>query len=584
MAQEHRQKEHHKDHRLARQRAPSLKSWGKPPDGPQQLPTDVVVDCGWGRLIFAHTFTDEQTLADTLRREKPGTRDIALYLRDPHVVLSKAPQELFLDPSNTYRLWLSQYRPGRPHKQGFLVRRLKTRADAAAMNQIYRKRHMVPVDPEFVWKHRSSRVFTYLLAEDRKSGEIIGAVTGVDHYNAFEDPEQGSSLWCLAVDPQSVHPGVGLALVNHLAGHYLARGRAFMDLSVLHDNKQAIALYEQQGFQRVPVFCLKHKNPINEPLFTGPPLAEGLNPYATLIVKEARRRGIGVEVLDAEEGYFSLTFGGRSIVCRESLSELTTAVAMSRCDNKAVTRRILLKAGLKVPDQTVAGEPEVNQAFLEKYGAVVVKPARGEQGQGISVDIRDAETLETAIRGAGKFCDKVLLEQYVQGEDLRIIVIDYKVVAAAVRRPPQIIGNGRDTVRTLIEKLSRRRAAATGGESKVPMDAETERCVRAGGYALNNRLPEGESLTVRNTANLHTGGTIHDVTDKLHPELASAARRGAVALDIPVVGFDFLVPAVDGPGYVIIEANERPGLANHEPQPTAERFIDLLFPQTVQQR
>ncbi|MFO8212464.1 N-acetylglutaminylglutamine synthetase, partial [Pseudomonas aeruginosa] len=54
----------------------------------------------------------------------------------------------------------------------------------------------------------------------------------------------------------------------------------------------------------------------------------------------------------------------------------------------------------------------------------------------------------------------------------------------------------------------------------------------------------------------------------------------ARALDLPVVGFDLLVESPDRPGYVFIEANERPGLANHEPQPTAERFVDLLFPQT----
>ncbi|MDJ0872735.1 MAG: N-acetylglutaminylglutamine synthetase, partial [Gammaproteobacteria bacterium] len=101
------------------------------------------------------------------------------------------------------------------------------------------------------------------------------------------------------------------------------------------------------------------------------------------------------------------------------------------------------------------------------------------------------------------------------------------------------------------------------------------------GYSLESVLPENERLVVRKTANLHTGGTIHDVTDKLHPTLRTAAIDAARALDIPVTGLDLIVPATDGPDYAIIEANERPGLANHEPQPTAERFIDLLFPQTA---
>ena len=160
------------------------------------------------------------------------------------------------------------------------------------------------------------------------------------------------------------------------------------------------------------------------------------------------------------------------------------------------------------------------------------------------------------------------------------MVIDHQVVAAAVRRPPVVVGDGRSTVRELVERQSRRRAAATGGESRIPLDAETARCVAAQGFTLDAVLPAEQRLQVRNTANLHTGGTIHDVTTLLHPALREAAEKAARALDIPVTGLDFLVPAVDGPDYVIIEANERPGLANHEPQPTAERFIDLLFPRT----
>ena len=88
-----------------------------------------------------------------------------------------------------------------------------------------------------------------------------------------------------------------------LAEHFKARGRSFMDLSVMHDNDNAIALYEKLGFQRVPVFAVKRKNSINEKLFVGPPPDETLNPYARIIVNEARRRGIGVEVIDAEGGY-----------------------------------------------------------------------------------------------------------------------------------------------------------------------------------------------------------------------------------------------------------------------------------------
>jgi len=542
---------------------------------------EAVVDCGWGRLIFAQTFPDATSLIEALRAERQGQRDIAFYVTEPHVVLANAPQEFFLDPSHTYRLWMSQYRPSRRRPRGFSVRRIKTRDDADAINALYAARHMVTVPEDFFSTTGKEHHLVYLVAVDDGTGKVIGTVTGIDHMSAFDDPEKGSSLWCLAVDPQAAHPGIGEALVRQLAELFSARGAAFMDLSVMHDNEQAIHLYEKLGFQRLPVFALKTKNSINEKLFVGPPVEETLNPYAMLIVNEARRRGIQIDVLDAEGGFFKLSQGGRSITCRESLSQLTDAIALSRCDDKAVTSRLLASVGLMVPRQQKAGAPEENRLFLEEVGALVVKPARGEQGRGISVDVQESEHLEQAVTRARAHCDVVLLERFTPGQDLRVIVINYKVVAAAVRRPPVVSGTGQHSIRALIEAQSRRRAAATGGESRIPLDAETERCVAAAGWTLDDILPANTELTVRKAANLHTGGTIHDVTDRLHPVIVDAAVTAARAIEIPVVGLDFLVPRIDGPDYVIIEANERPGLANHEPQPTAERFVDLLFPQTA---
>ena len=98
------------------------------------------------------------------------------------------------------------------------------------------------------------------------------------------------------------------------------------------------------------------------------------------------------------------------------------------------------------------------------------------------------------------------------------------------------------------------------------------------GYRLEDVAPNGVEILVRKAANLHLGGTIHDVTEEVHPALIRAAVAAARAIDIPVTGIDLMVTSPREPDYAFIEANERPGLANHEPQPTAERFIDLLFP------
>jgi GNAT-family acetyltransferase (TIGR03103 family) len=570
-------------HRLKRLRSHSVHDpLREPGEERQEIRRSVALDCGWGRLIFAQTYPDTQGVIESLRREQADQRDIAFYVRDPHVLLKLAPQEAFLDPSHTYRLDLSTYRAGRRKPGGFFVRRLSSEADAKAVNAIYAARGMVQVAPQFFWANRDSRSLTYLVAEEEATGEIVGTVTGVDHHRLFNDPEHGASLWCLAVDPQSRHPGIGEMLVRQLAEHFQARGASYLDLSVLHDNDSAIRLYEKLGFRRVPVFTVKRKNPINEKLFAAP-IADYdvLNPYARIIVDEARRRGVHVEITDAEGGFFRLSYGGRSIHCRESLSEMTSGVAMSICDDKAVTRRVVAAAGLSVPEQIAAPHDEAQLSeFLTRHGSVVVKPARGEQGRGVSVGVADLDAIKNAIQEARSVADRVLLESCFEGQDLRLVIIDYELVAAAVRRPPRVVGDGQQDIGALIERQSRRRAAATGGESTIPIDVETVRCLAASGRSLGTVPADGEEIIVRKAANLHTGGSIHDVTDIVHPALVEAACRAARAIDIPVVGIDFMVRSPSEPDYVFIEANERPGLANHEPQPTAERFVDLLFPQS----
>ena len=550
-------------------------------DLPEGVAPDVVLECGWGRIVFGQTFTSPERLRNALRGEESGQRDICIYPREPHVLVAQAPSELFLDPSHTYRLDLAAYEPGR--RSAAVVRPLAGEQDVAAMNAVYATGGMLRADPRLVLANAANPVFCYLVAEEPGTGRVLGSVTGIDHVAAFGDPEGGTSLWCLSVDPQSRLAGVGEHLTRALAEHYAAQGRSYVDLSVLHDNHKAISLYERVGFVRVPVLALKRKNTINERLFVPPPSEDyrRLNPYARIIADEARRRGIGVEVLDAEWGELRLSHAGRSIVTRESLSELTTAVAMSRCDDKRVTRRILQRAGLRVPQGRTATGDELDVAFLAEAGELVVKPARGEQGKGITVGVTDAEALAVAVDQARAHCPDVLLEQRVDGQDLRVVVIDHEVVAASVRRPASVIGDGRTTVHDLIVAQSRRREAVTDGESRIPMDDGTTATVAAQGWSMDDVLPVGQELEVRRTANLHTGGTIHDVTASLHPALVTAAVRASRALDIPVTGLDLLVPDVSGPEHVVIEANERPGLANHQPQPTAERFVDLLFPETA---
>ena len=557
-----------------------------PPHLVDAMAKDVELELGWGRIIFGQTFANADTLAEALRREAPGRRDICIYARESHVVVAGAPSELFIDPSHTYRLRFSDGADDEeptPSPVGVTVRSLNDPSDADAMNRVFVRCGMVPAPVETIWdNHLHQRAVTYLLAVRDADGAVIGTVTGVDHELLFSDPEHGSSLWTLAVDPAAGIPGIGIALTRKLAEHFRSAGRAYMDLSVTHENTAAIRLYEKLGFRRVPVLAIKRKNAINQQLFSPPPeTVDDLNPYARIIADEALRRGIWVEVLDAETGEMRLSHGGRSVITRESLSEFTSAIAMCRCDDKRLTRRLVSDAGITVPRARLATFDGDDFGFLKDVGEVVVKPTRGEQGKGITVGVtldHGPDELAAALARAREQFPEVLIEQRVKGDDLRLVVIDGRVVAAALRKPPEIIGTGEHTVRDLIVAESRRRSAATGGESKIPLDAITEATVVEAGWQLDDVLPQETRLRVRRTANLHQGGTIHDVTPDVNQELCRVAVEAAEAIGISVTGIDLLVPDVTGEEYAFIEANERPGLANHEPQPTAAAFIDYLFP------
>ena len=125
-------------HRIDRIGSASIRNWrsDEPHFRGESYSKNATLDCGWGNLIFAHTFEDNKRLVETINAESEGLRNLALYLRDPHVLLSMAPQELFLDPSHTYRLWLANYLPGRVQPAGFVLRRLQHRSDADQVSRL----------------------------------------------------------------------------------------------------------------------------------------------------------------------------------------------------------------------------------------------------------------------------------------------------------------------------------------------------------------------------------------------------------------------------------------------------------------
>jgi len=250
-------------------KSPTLKNWGDLPEKKmfKKLKNNSYVECGWGRLIFAHTFKDNEKVANLLRTEEEGKRDIAFYVRDPQVIVSQSPHEFFLDPSHAYRFWLDKL-PEMPEQKNFHIRPANLDSDIESMNRIYSANDMRTIDVDSVDKDRHK--IRFYVAVDSDSKEIIGNVMAADHVEIFNDSEKGSSLWALCVDPQARYPGVGRALTIYILQLFSEKGRKYLDISVMYDHPEAIQLYEQLGFQLVPVFCLKKKNIFNQDLYSSP--------------------------------------------------------------------------------------------------------------------------------------------------------------------------------------------------------------------------------------------------------------------------------------------------------------------------
>jgi GNAT-family acetyltransferase (TIGR03103 family) len=301
-----------------------------------------------------------------------------------------------------------------------------------------------------------------------------------------------------------------------------------------------------------------------------------LSASSRLIVETAFKRGISVEMIAPENGLFTLSYKGTNIKCSGSLTEKTSVIAEEICFDKYLTNTILKKAGFHVPAQMIASDPASNAHFLETHKRIVIKPLSQSLGRGISVDIRDVDEMEKIISTLSITGDEtILLEAFAAGEDLRIVVINGKYTAAIHRTPPHVIGDGEHSVKELILHMNRNKE----GENQIPINYETERCIEANGFTFDSILEKKTYLTVRKNANEHTGGFPQDVTEIVHPIVRKVAERVAKIIDIPVVGIDFILPDTKGEQYTIIEANSRPGLDGHEPQPVVDRFLDFLFPE-----
>lgn len=300
--------------------------------------------------------------------------------------------------------------------------------------------------------------------------------------------------------------------------------------------------------------------------------------YTTTLVSAAERRGITVKVIDPETPVFELSRDGTTIRCYNGLTDRVGAVSFILANNKILANRFLAMHGIRVPAQMKYTSKREALGFLRKWRKIVVKPASEWGGRGVSVAVDSAKALADGVRRARRFGEEVLLEQYVTGTDKRLIYVDGKFVAAIMRSPAFVTGNGYDTISALIRKKN----VVTVKEDashKIPLDAETRRSVERAGYTLASVPRKGKKVRVRLTSNYHTGGDCVEITDSVEKHLVSAGADIARLFGTTLLGIDFLVQR-DG-RFRVIETSPDMAVSPPEGGRVAERLLDSLFPMSA---
>ncbi|MFW3146316.1 MAG: cyanophycin synthetase [Thermoplasmatota archaeon] len=314
-------------------------------------------------------------------------------------------------------------------------------------------------------------------------------------------------------------------------------------------------------------------------------------PSTQAIVNEAKVRGIPIIRLN-RESYVQLGYGVHQRRIQATMIDNTSAIGVEIADDKERTKEILSSMGIPVPKGYSVRDLDDAIRMAKRIGyPVAVKPLIGNHGRGITTNVRTPEELEIAFENASKVYRTVLVEKYLQGFDFRMLVIDGKLAAAAMREPPYITGDGRTTVQGLIDELNKDPERGFGHEknlTRVKVDYMTERLLRMKNLTLDSVLPEGERLYIKTTANLSAGGRAVDVTEDVHPMVRSMAERISQIIGLNVMGIDLIAQdlrtPLDPECSGIIEVNAAPGFRMHlspsegKPRNIAKNVVDMLFP------
>ncbi len=295
-----------------------------------------------------------------------------------------------------------------------------------------------------------------------------------------------------------------------------------------------------------------------------------LGPSTGAIVSAAVARGIPFRRL-TQGSLVQFGWGSKQKRIQAAETSFTSAIAEAIAQDKELTKKLLHASGVAVPyGRPVEDEDDAWVAAQEVGLPVVVKPQDGNQGKGISVNLTTEEQVRKAYQVAVSFFDDIMVEKYLPGHDWRFLVIGDKLIAAARRDPPLVVGDGTHTVRELVDIVNsdpRRSDGHATSLTKIRFDEIAKARLAEQGYDADSIPARGVRVILRNNANLSTGGTATDVTDDVHPELASAAIAAAQTVGLDIAGIDVVCDTIHKPleaqGGGIVEVNAAPGLRMH---------------------
>ena len=318
---------------------------------------------------------------------------------------------------------------------------------------------------------------------------------------------------------------------------------------------------------------------------------ERFGPSTASIVDEAISRNIPYIRLN-DESFVQLGYGKNQVRFRATMTDQTSSIAVDLASNKEETKRILQDAAIPVAKGTTLIYEEDIESVVEKIGfPLVFKPLDGNHGKGASINVKTLEAAIEAFHHAKKYSRKIIVERFITGHDFRILVINNRFTAAALREPAHVVGDGILSIQELIDKENLDPRRGYGHENvltEISVDKETRDQLNKLEYTLDTILPEGEKCYVKGTANLSTGGTSTDVTDIVHPHNIFIFERIARVIGLDICGVDIMASNLSDPlevsGGVVLEVNAAPGFrmhlapANGLPRNVAAPVIDMLYP------